>query len=110
MHGSTSRARSRHCLAEIFHRFVHACLQLYVSFFQARNRGHGGLRHISQLRGTLRIKTLHYKPNTNLPQISRIVTDQESINPCESVRSVAKCYALTLDPIFSPLITRRMLP
>ncbi len=62
VHRGASGARGGHRLAEIFHGFVHPCLQLYVSFFQARNRGHCGLSHISQLRKNSRIKTLNYKP------------------------------------------------
>src|SRR5208282_1763536 len=79
----------------------------------ARNRGHGGWGHIGQLRNPkmLEIKTLNYKPK------KKAATDLKDHHGSEIKKSVRirgdpwqKPYALTLDPIFSPLTTRRMFP
>src|SRR5713101_1434921 len=59
--GGAAGTSGGHLATEVFDRFVHAGLQLYVGVLQGGIRCHGGLRHIVQLRKELDVKTVDYK-------------------------------------------------
>src|SRR5438270_3859208 len=102
-----------HRLAEIFDGFVHARLELNSNLSKRP-----AISHVSAPLN-VRIKTSNYKPAKTNAKASTTKYHEEdqtwiSFVILRALRGssffVAKPYALTVDPIFSPSSTRRILP
>src|SRR5262249_7215454 len=84
-------AGGAHLAAEVLDGFVHAGLELPEGLFECGNGGHGW--HVRLPRG-----------------IELVIIKETAKHPHKRSLCGATLYALTSDPTFSPMTTRRMLP